>query len=85
MNKLDFLLDKVETPDGHVDYWFKVKGGSLKELEEEFWEQSMVQVTSVVYSKDEDVVGVRRDFPFNWDVVLTENKKLKKVLKELTP
>ncbi len=63
MNKLDFELDRIETPEEHVDYWFKVKGDSLKELEKEFWEQCMVQVTSVVYSKDEDVVGVRRDFP----------------------
>ena len=44
----------------------------------------MLQVTSVVYSKDEDIVGVRRDFPWNWDVVLSENKDLNAVLRELT-
>ena len=36
------------------------------------------------YGVDEDIVGVRRDFPWNWDVVLTENKELNAVLKELT-
>jgi hypothetical protein len=84
MNKLDFELDRKELVDGHEDYWFKVNGDSLKELEAELWEQSMIQVTSVVYSKDEDVVGVRRDFPWNWDVVLFDNKELKNILKELT-
>jgi hypothetical protein len=84
MNKMDFELDRLETADGHEDYWFKVNGDSLKELEKELWEQSMLQVTSVVYSKDEDIVGVRRDFPWNWDVVLSENKELNGVLKELT-
>ena len=84
MNKMDFELDRLETQEGHEDYWFKVNGDSLKELEKELWEQSMLQVTSVVYSKDEDIVGVRRDFPWNWDVVLSDNKELNAVLKELT-
>jgi len=83
MDKMDFELDRLETQDGHEDYWFKVNSNSLKELEKELWEQSMVQVTSVVYSKDEDVVGVRRDFPWNWDVVLIENEELNIILKEL--
>lgn len=84
MNKMDFELDRLEIQDGHEDYWFKVSGDSLKELEKELWEQSMQQVTSVVYSKDEDIVGVRRDFLWNWDVVLSDNKELNAVLKELT-
>ena len=44
----------------------------------------MVGVTEVVYSKDEDVVGIKRQFPFNYDVVLSNDENLKAVLKDLS-
>jgi hypothetical protein len=84
MNKLDFELYKKETENSHKDYWFKVKNDSKKEIEKEVWEMCMVGVFEVVYSKDENVIGIKRDFPFNWDVVLSDNEELKNILKELT-
>lgn len=44
----------------------------------------MVGVTEVVYSKDEDAVGIKRQFPFNYDVVLSDDEDLKIMLKELS-
>jgi hypothetical protein len=84
MNKLDFTLDRKENENDHEDYWFKITGNSQKELEKEVWEMCMSGVFRVVYSKDEGIVGVRRDFPFNWDVILSSNEELKNILIELT-
>jgi hypothetical protein len=44
----------------------------------------MKAVFRVVYSKDEDVVGVERTFDFSYDVILSEDKKLHDILKELS-
>lgn len=30
----------------------------------------MIQVTEVVYSKDENIIGIKRLFPFNYDVII---------------
>lgn len=43
----------------------------------------MIEVTECVYSKDEDVVGIKRLFPFNCDVVISSNNELKRVLRNL--
>lgn len=80
MNEKDFTLFKNEKENGHNDFWFKVSGESQKELENDFNEMCMVGVDEVVYSKDEDVVGIKRIFPFNYDVVLSDNLLLKSIL-----
>lgn len=84
MKKEDFKFDRKECETGHEDYWFKVSGETKKELTEKYMEQSMVSITDCVYSKDEDVVGLKRLFPFNYDVVLCDNNELKQTLKELS-
>lgn len=84
MRKEDFKLDRKDTDNGHEDYWFKVSGRTEKELTEKYMEQSMVSVTDCVYSKDEDVVGVKRLFPFNYDVILCDDDRLKQILRELS-
>lgn len=44
----------------------------------------MVGVPEIIYTKDKDIVGVKRQFPFNYDVILSDDKKLKNILMELS-
>ena len=84
LNKSDFVLSKHDTPDGHNDYWYKVSGDSRKELEDNYWEMCMVGIVEVVYSKDEDAVGVKQVYPFNFNVVMSSDDDLKTLLRELS-
>jgi hypothetical protein len=85
LNKEDFILVRHEALDGHDDYWFNVIGDeSRKELEDNYWEMCMVGITEVVYSKDEDMVGIKQLFPFNFNVVMSDDTDLKTILKELS-
>lgn len=83
MRKEDFELKQVDRSTGHIDYWFEVKGETQAELTLKYREQCMVGVTGVVYSEDEDVVGVRRQFHWNYDVVISDDDSLKEVLKSI--
>lgn len=84
INKKDFELIRKDITEQHEDYWFKVSGDSKNFLTDEYMEQAMIEVTDVVYSLDEDAVGVKRLFLFNFDVVLSDNKELKNILRELS-
>ena len=44
----------------------------------------MKAVFRVVYYKDEDIVGIERTFPFNYDVIVVDDIELKNILKELS-
>lgn len=44
----------------------------------------MVGIPEVVYSKDENVIGVKRQFPFNYDVILSDDEELKDILMTLS-
>lgn len=77
----DFELDRIETE--FDDYWFKVKGQSAKIIEDANMEMCMVCVPEVVYSFSEKVVGVKRLFPFNYDVVFSDDDELKALLAHL--
>ena len=79
----DFVFDKREHNERYDDYWFDVVGASAKELTDEYMEQSMVGVTSVVYSVTDGVLGVRRQFPFNYDVITPNNPELKDIIKSI--
>lgn len=79
----DFVFDKREHNERYDDYWFDVVGASAKELTDEYMEQSMVGVTSVVYSAIDGVLGVRRQFPFNYDVIIPSNPELKDIVKSI--
>lgn len=65
------------------DYWFKVYGKSQKTLTKEYMEQSMVDVTGVVYGTSDKAYGVVRLFPFNHDVVQAKDDNLKELLEWL--
>lgn len=83
MNKENFYLDRVDIKDGHEDYWFKTDCVSNKELTEQYMEMNMIGVPEVVYSRDENVVGIKRAFLFNYNVVISNDENLRVMLKEL--
>ena len=83
MKKEDFEFKEKSTDDEHEDYWFKVSGESQLELTREYDEYEMVSVVECVYSKDEDIVGIKRQFLFNYDVIIAYNPHLKQILNDL--
>ena len=84
MIKEDFTLLKVDKENGHEDYWYKTSTAANEYLRDKYMEQSMKAIFRVVYSKDEDVVGVERTFQFNYDVIVVDDKELHDILKELS-
>ena len=84
MNKEDFTLLRVDRKDGHEDYWYETSKVANEYLTDKYMEQSMKAVFRVVYSKDEDIVGIERTFPFNYDVITPEDDELKSILRELS-
>lgn len=81
MNKADFKFTKFDSE--YQDYWFEVIGDTRDELTRKYMEMCMVCVTDVVYSKVDDVVGVKQLFPFNYQVVMSSDDKLKQLLIEI--
>lgn len=81
MKKSDFRFYKKDNE--YEDYWFYIDGETQDELTDRHMEQSMVSVTEVVYSKVDDIVAVRKLFPFNTMVVYDKNPELRKILLEL--
>lgn len=81
MIKSDFKFEKFE-PE-YQDYYFKVKGETQDELTHKYMEQSMVCVSSVIYSKVDDIVVIQQMFPFNYSVVESKDEKLKQLLLEM--
>lgn len=84
MKKEDFTLKRINKTEEHEDYWFAVSGETQKSLGKQYNEMCMVDVVEVVYSKDEDVVGIKRLFPFNFDVIMSKDDDLKNILRELS-
>lgn len=78
MRKEDFTFDHKD--DEFSDYWFKVNGKTKDELTDKYMDMCMVEVTDVVYSEKENMVGVKRLFPFNYDVVAPDDTELKELL-----
>lgn len=74
----DFVFDKMELP--YHDYWFNISGESKEFLADKYREQSMVEINAVVYSVNDDVLGVKRIFPFNFDVIAVDEPDLKQIL-----
>lgn len=83
MKKEDFKFKEINGDNGHIDYWFSVEGETAKELTDKYMEQGMIGVTEVVYSKDEDIVGVKRQFHWNFDVIVDNDSLLKELLKSI--
>ena len=40
----------------------------------------MVEVPEVVYSQSENIVGIKRLFPFNYDVITPDDNELRAIL-----
>lgn len=70
----------IEKYNGYEDYWFEVNGESKNILTDRYMEMCMVEVSKVVYSKKDDIIGVRREFPFNYDVITPDDNELKNIL-----
>lgn len=84
MNKEDFKLDRIDTSEGHEDYWFTTNKSANEYLRDKYMEQGMKAVFRVVYSKDEDIIGIERTFQFNYDVISPDDEELHEILKELS-
>ena len=80
MKMEDFELVRKDINDSHKDYYFKVSGESQKQLTEKYYEEGMTEVTRCIYSKDEDIIGIQRQYQFNYDVIIIKNKQLKNIL-----
>ena len=81
MKREDFIFDHMD--DEYEDYWFKVVGDTKDELTKKYMEMCMVSVTEVVYSNKEQVLGIKRLFPFNYDVIMPDDTELKDMLESL--
>lgn len=81
MNEDDFEF--IEKCDGYEDYWFEVNGESKKVLTDKYMEMCMIEVSKVMYSKKDDIIGVRRQFPFNHDTITPNDNDLKDLLLSL--
>ena len=80
---VDLGIDPKAVNDSYEDYWFKVVGDTKDELTKKYMEMCMVSVTEVVYSNKEQVLGIKRLFPFNYDVIMPDDTELKDMLESL--
>lgn len=78
LNEQDFIFIKKD--ELYQDYWFECNGDSQKILTKKYMEMCMVEVSEVVYSKSENIIGVKRLFPFNYDVIIPDDNELKNIL-----
>lgn len=76
----DFEFIRKDVNGRHEDYYFRVLGESQKQLTKKYYEYGMVGVTKCIYSKDEDVIGIQRQYPFNYDVIIIKDTELKNIL-----
>ena len=81
MKKEDFVFGHMDCE--YEDYWFKVGGDTKDELTKKYMEMCMISVTEVVYSNKEQTLGVKRLFPFNYDVIMPDNSELRDMLVSL--
>ncbi len=83
MDKINFKFIRLDSPDKFNDYWFKTDKISDKELSKKYMEQNMIGITKVVYCKYNGEIGIKRIFPFNFDVVVVNDPELRSILEEL--
>lgn len=81
LHESDFKFTKLD--EEYQDYWFSVSGDSAEYLRQKYMEQSMITVSDVVYSKVDDAVGVKRQFPFNFDVITPDDAELKEFVSKI--
>ncbi len=83
MDKTNFIFTRLNSPDKFKDYWFETDKISNEELSKKYMEQNMIGITEVVYCKDNGTMGIKRVFPFNFDVVVVNDPELRSILEEL--
>lgn len=83
MDKTNFKFIRLNSPNKFKDYWFKTDKISDKELSQKYMEQSMIGITEVVYCKDNGKMGIKRVFPFNFDMVVVNDPELRSILEKL--
>lgn len=83
MDKTNFKFIRLDSPDKFKDYWFKTDKISNEELSKKYMTQSMIGITEVVYCKYNRIMGIKRVFPFNFDVVIVNDPELRSILEEL--
>ena len=81
--KENFSFDRVEKINGHEDYWFKTDKTSENELTNEYMDQGVVGIPFVIYSKDEDIIAIRRQYMFNIDFITPKDDELKSILVQM--
>ena len=86
-NKNDISFDHKEVNEyqgeSFNDYWFKINGKTCEEVTHNHMEQAMICINSAVYSTTDDMVGIRKIFPFSSYVDESHDEKLNVILKEL--
>ena len=83
MDKTNFIFTRLVSPNKFKDYWFETDKISNEKLSKKYMEQSMIGITEVVYCKYNGIMGVKRVFPFNFDVVVVDDPELRSILEEL--
>ena len=63
MNKEDIKL--VEIDLRFNDFVFEVKGETAQELMKEYMEQSLCAVTHIYWNEEEELLGIKKQMPFN--------------------
>lgn len=74
---------RLDSPDKFKGYWFETDKISNEELSKKYMTQSMIGITEVAYCKYNGIMGVKRIFPFNFDVVVVDDPELRSILEEL--
>lgn len=82
MQVKDFVFDKI-SGGGYCDYWFRIVGDTQKELTRKYMEQSMIAVTHAVFSLQDGQWGIRRQFPFSYDVIAPDDRELYETIKQV--
>ena len=82
MNPNDFVFKKCDGSK-YYDYWFEVVGETKEHLTNKYMEQSMVCVSEAVFSIQDGQWGIKRVFPFNYDVITPDDNELYEILKSV--
>lgn len=81
MKKSDFIFSHVDINEPYCDYWFDIVGDTKEELTDKYMEQSMVEVSAAVFGIQDGQWGIKRLFPFNYDVITpSEDEELRNIL-----
>lgn len=81
MNATDFVFKECDLT--HNDLWFDIVGDTKKELTDKYMEQCMVCVSEAVFSIQDRQWGIKRVFPFNYDVITPDDNELYEILKRV--